>query len=95
MGNGASRRAGAGRVRRATFSAPCWRAAQPGEAATGTVVALSEFFHFDVVDRLFERRDKGVRLSQGILRQLKLRDQHTVFIDNDQPIALFHRPAPI
>ena len=62
---------------------------------TKTVVVLSEFLLFDVGNRLFERRDKGLRLSQIVLRQLKFRDQHTVFIDNDQPIALFHRHAPV
>ena len=30
-----------------------------------------------LVNLAFERLDKGLRLSQGILRQLKLRDQHT------------------
>jgi hypothetical protein len=25
---------------------------------------------------------------------LEFRDQHTVFIDNDQPIALFHSNVP-
>ena len=62
---------------------------------TKTVVVLSEFLLFDVGNRLFERRDKGLRLSQIVLRQLKFRDQHTVFIDNDQPITLFHRHAPV
>jgi len=47
------------------------------------------------LDRLFERRDKGLRLSQGVLRQLEFRNQYTVFINNDQPIALFHRHAPV
>ena len=56
-----------------------------------TDVVLSKFLLFDIVDRLCERFDKGLRLSQGILRQLKLRDQDTVFIDNDQPIALLHQ----
>ena len=56
-------------------------------------VVPSRFLLFDVVDRLFERRDKGLRLSQGVLRQLEFRDQYTGFVDNDQPIALFHSHA--
>ena len=51
---------------------------------TRAAVVLSEILLVDVVNRLFESRDKGLRLSQGVLRQLEFRDQHTVFIDNDQ-----------
>jgi hypothetical protein len=58
-------------------------------------VGFSWFILFDVVDRPFDPRDKGLRPSQGVLRQLELRNQYTVFIDNDQPIALFHRHAPV
>jgi len=51
---------------------------------------ISGLFLFNILDRLFERPDKGLRLSQGILSQLELRDQHASLVDNDQPIALFH-----
>ena len=54
---------------------------------------MSGLFLFNVLDRLFEPLDKGLRLSQGILRQLEFRDQHAGLVDNDQPIALFHSDA--
>ena len=68
----------------------------PPRSASGSSipgVVPSRFLLFDVVDQLFERRDKGLRLSQGVLRQLEFRDQHASFVDNDQPIALIHRHA--
>ena len=55
---------------------------------------MSGLFFFNILDRLFERGDKGFRLSQRILRQLKLRDQHTGPVHNDQPIALLHKLSP-
>ena len=58
-----------------------------------TNAAHSRLFLFNPFDRLYERRDKYLRLSQGVLRQLELRDQHARFVDNDQPIALFHSHA--
>ena len=50
----------------------------------------SRLLFFDVGDRLFDPRNKGVRLSQGVLRQLEFRDQDAVLVDNDQPITLLH-----
>jgi hypothetical protein len=55
---------------------------------------ISGLFLFNILDRLFERLDKGLRLSQGVLRQLEFRNQHAGLVDNDQPIALFHSNAP-
>ena len=48
-------------------------------------------FFFDVLDRLLERRDKDLRLSQAVFRQLEFRNQHTGLVHNNQPKALFHR----
>lgn len=48
---------------------------------------------FNVFDRLLERCDKCIRLSQRLLCKLELRDQHTGLIDHDQPITLFHNDA--
>ena len=61
---------------------------------TRTDVVPSRLLLFDASNRPFDPRDKSLRLGQGVLRQLKLRNQYTVFIDNDQPIALFHSPPP-
>ena len=54
----------------------------------------SGFLLLNVVNRRFDPCDKSFRLSQGIPRQLKLRHQDTIFIDNNQPMALFHSQAP-
>ena len=53
----------------------------------------SGFFLFDVLDRLLERPDERLRVSQVAFSHLEFRDQHTVFIDKDQTIALFHSDA--
>ena len=55
---------------------------------------ISGLFLFNILDRLFERLDKSLRLSQSVFRQLEFRDQHAGFVDNNQPIALFHSDAP-
>lgn len=64
-------------------------------AKTRTDVVPSRLLLFDVLDRLFDRCDKGLRLSQGVLRQLEFRNQHTGTVDNDQPITLFHSDTPV
>lgn len=63
-------------------------------AKSRTDIAPSRLLLFDVLDRLFDRCDKGLRLSQGALRQLKFRNQHTRIVDNDQSITLFHNDTP-
>ena len=55
---------------------------------------MSGLFFFNILDRLFERRDKSFRLSQRVLRQLEFRDQHTSLVHNDQPITLLHKLSP-
>jgi hypothetical protein len=55
---------------------------------------MSGLFFFNILDRLFERGDKGFRLSQRILRELEFRDQHTGLVHNDQPITLLHNLSP-
>ena len=52
------------------------------------------FFFFDLLDRLLERRDKRLRVSQGVLGQLEFTHQHPVFVRQDQAIPLFHSNAP-
>ena len=48
------------------------------------------FLIIDALDRILERRDERLRVSQVAFSQLKFRDHHTVFVHNDQPIAIFH-----
>lgn len=55
---------------------------------------ISGLFFFNILNRLFERLDKSLRLSQSLFRQLEFRDQHAGLVDNDQPIALLHSDAP-
>lgn len=40
-------------------------------AQTNESCQLLEFLAFDIIDRLFERCDKSLRLSQGIFGQLE------------------------
>ena len=52
------------------------------------------FFLFDLLDRLLERRDERLRVSQGVLGQLEFTHQHPVFVRQDQAIPVFHGNAP-
>jgi hypothetical protein len=54
----------------------------------------SSFFLFDLLDRLLERRDERLRVSQVVLGQLEFTNQHTVFVRKDQAVTLFHGDAP-
>jgi hypothetical protein len=67
-----------------------------GQAPAGkTEREHSRLLFFNVFDRLFDRRDKGIRLSQVAIRELELRDQHAGLVDNNQPITLFHNNTPL
>lgn len=48
------------------------------------------FFVFDILDGLLKRCDERHRVSQVALPQLEFGNQHTVFVDYDQPVSLFH-----
>jgi len=52
-------------------------------------------FFIDILDRLRERHDIVLRLSQGVLCQLGLSCQQTSLIDDNQAMALFHSAAPV
>ncbi len=54
---------------------------------------ISRLFLFNILDRLFKRPDKSLRLSQSVFRQLEFGNQHAGLVDNNQPIALFHSDA--
>jgi len=54
----------------------------------------SSFFLFDLLDRLLERRDERLWVSQVVLGQLEFTHQHTVFVRKDQAVTLFHGDAP-
>jgi hypothetical protein len=69
---------------------------QPGDfMESGAQIAecLSWFFLFDALNRVLERLNKRLRVSQVAFSQLEFRDQYTVFVHEDQAIALFHRNA--
>src|SRR2546423_8813276 len=52
------------------------------------------FFLFDLLNRLFKRRDEHLGVSQIVLGQPEFRDQHPVFVHKDQAITLLHGDLP-
>src|SRR5437762_14386109 len=65
---------------------------------TGVTLRISTsylgFFLFDLLNRLFKRRDERLGVSQVVLGQPEFRDQHPVFVHKDQAIALLHGDLP-
>jgi hypothetical protein len=53
-----------------------------------------DFFLFNILDRLPDRRDKCHRIFQITLRQLEFTGKDTIFIHENQPITLFHSDIP-
>ena len=56
----------------------------------GSASLVSGFFLFHLLDRAFERGDERLWVGQVLFSQLEFRHQHTVFINKNQAIMMFH-----
>ena len=63
--------------------------AMPHVCVLGGVYTL-RFFVFDILDGLLKRCHERHRVNQVALSQLEFGNQHTIFVDHDQTVPLFH-----